>query len=68
MSDKPLITYQQAAKILGLPRGTLYALVHQNRVPHVRLGKRLVRFDEDRLREFVDAHRVDAVLRNGAGA
>jgi len=45
MSDKPLMTYQQAAEILGLPRGTLYALVHQNRVPHIRLGRRLIRFD-----------------------
>jgi excisionase family DNA binding protein len=68
MSDKPLITYQEAARILGLPRGTLYALVHQNRIPHIRLGKRLVRFDENRLREFVDAHRVEAAFSNGADA
>ena len=62
MSDKPLITYQEAARILGLPRGTLYALVHQNRIPHVRLGRRLVRFDPQQLKDFVDAHRVEVHL------
>ena len=59
MSDKQLITYQEAARFLGLPRGTLYAMVHQNRVPHIRLGRRLVRFDQEQLREFVDAHRIE---------
>lgn len=58
MPDKPLMTYQQAADLLGLPKGTLYAMVHQNRVPHIRLGKRLVRFDADELTGFVEAHRV----------
>jgi len=39
-----LVGYEQAAAILGVPVGTLYAWVHYRRVPHVRLGRRLVKF------------------------
>jgi len=55
-----LITYTQAAALLNIPRGTLYAWVHQNRVPYVRLGPRTVRFDENELREWVAARRRSA--------
>jgi excisionase family DNA binding protein len=55
-----LLTYREAARMLGLPRGTIYSMVHHNQIPHVRLGKRLVRFDVDELRRFVDEHRVEA--------
>ena len=39
-----LVGYSEAAAILGVPVGTLYAWVHHRRVPHVRLGPRLVKF------------------------
>ena len=52
-----LITYQKAAALLDLPVGTLYAWVHQKRVPHLRLGPRTVRFDEDELRAWVAERR-----------
>ena len=39
-----LVGYTEAAAILGVPVGTLYAWVHHRRVPHVRLGPRLVKF------------------------
>lgn len=42
-ADK-LITYQELAEHLGLPIGTLYAWVSEKRIPHIRLGGRLVRF------------------------
>lgn len=44
-----LLTYAQAAKLLNLKLGTLYALVSENRVPHLRLGRRLVRFSATEL-------------------
>lgn len=52
-----LATYKEAAKFLAMPVGSLYALVHEERVPHIRLGKRVVRFDLDELEEWVAAHR-----------
>ena len=60
MNPKELITYEEAAELLGLAKGTVYAMVHQNRLPHIRLGRRLVRFDPVELRAFVEAHRVEA--------
>lgn len=39
------LDYASAARLLGVPIGTLYGLVAQRRIPHVRLGRRLVRFD-----------------------
>lgn len=48
-----LLTYAEAAEFLKLKLGTLYALVSQNRVPHVRLGRRLVRFSRSELHAWV---------------
>jgi excisionase family DNA binding protein len=39
-----LMTYKQLSELLNTPLGTLYALVSQHRIPHVRLGRRFVRF------------------------
>jgi excisionase family DNA binding protein len=33
-----MMTYQQAAELLQLPIGTVYAMVSHHRIPHVRLG------------------------------
>lgn len=52
-----LITYQKAAEYLDLPVGTLYAWVHEKKIPHVRLGPRTVRFDLDELVRWVVAGR-----------
>jgi excisionase family DNA binding protein len=49
-----LCGYKEAAKFLGVPLGTLYAWVHQKRVPHVRFGARAVRFDRQALRAWID--------------
>lgn len=38
------LTYQELATLLHLPKGTLYSLVSRQRIPFLRLGKRLVRF------------------------
>lgn len=54
---KPLLTYTDASRLLAIPVGTLYALVHQHRIPHIRLGHRTVRFDPDELATWVDAGR-----------
>ena len=60
MSDKPVearrgryVGYPGAEDFTGLPRGTLYSLVHQRRIPHIRLSSRLVRFDLDELAKWM---------------
>jgi excisionase family DNA binding protein len=60
-----LITYLQAACLLNMKLGTLYALVAQNRVPHVRLGRRLVRFSPGALQAWVAQRAVEPGARGG---
>jgi len=62
------LNYSQAAALLGVPKGTLYSLVHQNRVPHIRLGARFVRFDEERLKAWMLDHCVEPLqVQKGGG-
>lgn len=52
------LNYKEAAQFLGLPVGTLYALVWREAIPHIRLGGRLVRFSRSELQAWLDSHRV----------
>jgi excisionase family DNA binding protein len=56
--DKKLQTYGEMAARLGVPVGTLYAMVHHGRIPHVRLGPRLVRFDHEVIDAWLERHSV----------
>ena len=38
--------YPEAAAFIGIPVGTLRAMVSRKQVPHIRLGPRLVVFDQ----------------------
>ena len=58
-----LITYREAAELRGIPRGTLYALVHHNRIPHIRLGRRLVRFSQEALERFVEERTIPVSIK-----
>jgi excisionase family DNA binding protein len=53
-----LLDYDEAAKLLGVRRGTMYAWVSQRRVPFIRFSARCVRFDRAELQAWVEEHRV----------
>ncbi len=55
---RPLLDYNAAAQLLGIPRGTLYAWVSGGRIPHIRFSGRMVRFDPDEIEAWIDAQRV----------
>lgn len=40
------LNYAAAHELTGLPKRTLYSLVHRKRIPHVRLSSRMVLFNE----------------------
>lgn len=61
-SDDDIIGYREAARLLGVPRGTLYAWTHRKQVPHIRLAARLVRFRRSDLVAFLDARTVPAAV------
>ena len=54
------LDYTQAAEVLSIRKGTLYAWVCRKRVPHIRLGPRCIRFSRDELNRWIDAGRVEA--------
>ncbi len=58
---RDMITYTAAAQLLGVPIGTVYAWVSQRRIPHVRLGPRLVRFQRGALERWLEERQVAAL-------
>ena len=62
----PLLSYQQASAVLGIPVGTLYALVHQKRIPHIRLSGRMVRFHPDALHAWLEERIVSVTPHKGS--
>ncbi len=53
-----IVGYHGAHDVTGLKLGTLYAMVKERRIPHVRLGPRLVRFSVAKLRAWMEANSV----------
>ncbi|MCC6662050.1 MAG: helix-turn-helix domain-containing protein [Phycisphaerales bacterium] len=49
----PLLTYREAAKVLGVTPRTVWTLVQAGTLPSVRFG-RSVRIDPTDLRRFID--------------
>ena len=43
LTDAPdLLTVEEAAKLLRIGRGTAYAAINTNELPHVRIGRRIL--------------------------
>jgi excisionase family DNA binding protein len=59
MSPKTL-SYADVEAEYGIPVGTLYALVCRRQIPHIRLGKRWVRFDRGEIEALLETHAVPA--------
>jgi excisionase family DNA binding protein len=53
---QPLLTADEAAELLNVPRSTVYELVRSRGLPHVRIGERGMRFTRAGLEEWVASH------------
>jgi len=53
-----MMSYDDAAEYLRMKMGTLYCMVSRRRIPHVRLGPRLVRFRRADLEAWLEARSV----------
>lgn len=51
--SEPLLTTDEAARLLRVPRSTLYELVRSRGLPHVRIGERGLRFTRSDLEEWI---------------
>jgi excisionase family DNA binding protein len=56
--SEPLMTADEAAKLLHVPRSTLYELVRSRGLPHVRIGLRGLRFTRTDLARWVSENSV----------
>jgi excisionase family DNA binding protein len=59
--ENDVINYKTAAQFLGVPVGTVYSLVCRKQIPHIRLGRRFVRFKRQDLLKWLDSHQVNAL-------
>lgn len=50
---EPLMTADEAAQLLRVPRSTLYELVRSRGLPHVRIGDRGLRFSRSDLDNWI---------------
>jgi len=50
---EPLLTADEAARLLRVPRSTLYELVRSRGLPHIRIGERGLRFTRSDLDEWI---------------
>ena len=58
--DSDLLSYEEASSFLNVPINSLYSLVCKKRIPHLRLGRRFVRFSKRELQEWLNTHRIKA--------
>jgi excisionase family DNA binding protein len=47
-----LYDIRDVSEILGVKPSTIYTLVHQGKIPHIRIG-RLIRFTPEQIDEFL---------------
>jgi len=61
------LNYEQAAKLLGVKKTTLYSMVCHKRVPHVRLSSRMVRFPKKMLLDWLESRIVQVEEQEDLG-
>jgi len=55
---EPLLDAREAAKLLHVPRSTLYELVRSRGLPHVKIGQRGLRFTRADLARWIGQNSI----------
>ena len=66
MEGGKLLSIEEGAVKLGVSPLTLRAWIRQRRLPHLKLGRRVL-LDPQDVQRFLDANRVEAVSFDWAG-
>lgn len=61
MQMPEMLSYRDAARMLGVPVNTVYSWAARRQIPHVRLSARVVRFRRAELERWIEARYVPAV-------
>jgi len=56
---KRLLNIKETSEYLGIKVNTLYCWVSQDRIPYVKMGKRLM-FDMERLNKYIEENTFEA--------
>lgn len=57
-----LLTVKEVAELLGLTRMSIYLMVHRGQIPHVKIGERILRFDQEEIRKWLEAKKRDVQI------
>ncbi len=57
------VRFNEAASLLGLAENTVRRYTSQKKIPHLKVG-RLVFFDPERLRDWIESKKVEPVERS----
>ncbi|ADQ06481.1 DNA binding domain protein, excisionase family [Caldicellulosiruptor hydrothermalis 108] len=55
MENKKAYTVQEAAKLLSLGKTTIYELIWQNKLKHIKIGRKII-IPETAIQEFIVAN------------
>ena len=61
MSEYDILTVPEAAELLRLKKSTVYFYCECGRLPHIKLGTKLL-FEKSALLEWLLSHRVDPII------
>jgi len=50
----------ELSEILGVTKATIYSWTSQNKIPHIKLSKRLLKFREGEIREWINMKSIQA--------
>ena len=53
-----LLTPLEAAQLLNVKPGTVYAWAHRGQIPHVRIGVRCIRLKKEDIQQWIDEHTI----------
>lgn len=57
-----LLNARQVAEILGVTPWTVYDLAYKRRIPYVKLGVKMMRFDINEIKKFINRQTVKPIL------
>ena len=60
-----LLTVEEITKMLGIKKSTLYSWVHAKSIPHIKIGRRCLRFRERDIIEWIDAKEAPHPVAGG---
>ncbi len=55
-----LLNIDEVAEMLGVTKGAIYAWVYQKKIPHVKITKRLLKFREKDIMDWISQKSVSA--------